>query len=140
MSRESAVRLILIEYLELHNMSLSEFGRKSKVNKATLSKLLNNKYGKIGISGVILGLIANGMCMDLPELEEKIIEYQTAYQNGEVKPKTYTDKDKMIALISDNIKKLDIEELKILHSIILEVDKKALKSLDIIIKNMKNMQ
>ena len=73
MSRESAVRLILIEYLELHNMSLSEFGRKSKVNKATLSKLLNNKYGKIGISGVILGLIANGMCMDLPELEEKII-------------------------------------------------------------------
>ena len=130
MSRESAVRLILIEYLELHNMSLSEFGRKSKVNKATLSKLLNNKYGKIGISGVILGLIANGMCMDLPELEEKIIEYQTAYQNGEVKPKTYTDKDKMIAL----------EELKILHSIILEVDKKALKSLDIIIKNMKNMQ
>ena len=122
MSRESAVRLILIEYLELHNMSLSEFGRKSKVNKATLSKLLNNKYGKIGI------------------LEEKIIEYQTAYQNGEVKQKTYTDKDKMIALISDNIKKLDVEELKILHSIILEVDKKTLKSLDIIIKNMKNMQ
>ena len=138
MSRESAVRLILIEYLELHNMSLSEFGRKSKVNKATLSKLLNNKYGKIGISGVILGLIANGMCMDLPELEEKIIEYQTAYQNGEVKQKTYTDKEKMI--ISDNIKKLDVEELKILHSIILEVDKKTLKSLDIIIKNMKNMQ
>ena len=100
MSRESAVRLILIEYLELHN----------------------------------------SMCMDLPELEEKIIEYQTAYQNGEVKQKTYTDKDKMIALISDNIKKLDVEELKILHSIILEVDKKTLKSLDIIIKNMKNMQ
>ena len=46
----------------------------------------------------------------------------------------------MIALISDNIKKLDVEELKILHSIILEVDKKTLKSLDIIIKNMKNMQ
>ena len=38
--------------------------------------------------------------MDLPELEEKIIEYQTAYQNGEVKPKTYTDKDKMIALFT----------------------------------------
>ena len=118
MSRESAVRLILIEYLELHNMSLSEFGRKSKVNKATLSKLLNNKYGKIGISGVILGLIANGMCMDLPELEEKIIEYQTAYQNGEVKQKTYTDKDKMIALISDNIKTSSIVHCPFLYRLL----------------------
>ena len=46
---------------------------------------------------------------------------------------------KLNASLNDK-RKLDVEELKILHSIILEVDKKTLKSLDIIIKNMKNMQ
>lgn len=140
MSREDAVRLILIDYLELHNMSLSEFGRKSEVNKATLSKIMNHKYGKIGISGPILGLIAKGMGMTLPELEEEIIECQTAFKNGELQQKTYTDKDKLVARISEDIKKLDVEELKILHSIVLDVDKKTLKSLDIIVKNMKNME
>lgn len=140
MSREDAVRQILIEYFELHNISLSEFGRKSEVSKSTLSKLLNHKYGKIGISGTLLGLIAKGMGMALPELEEKIIEYQIAYQNGKMQQKTYTDKDKLVARISEEIKRLDVEELKILHSIVLEVDKKTLKSLDIIVKNMKNME
>lgn len=140
MSREDAVRQILIEYFELHNISLSEFGRKAEVSKSTLSKILNHKYGKIGISGVLLGLIAKGMGMTLPELEEKIIEYQIAYQNGELQQKTYTDKDKLVARISEDIKKLDVEELKILHSIVLDVDKKTLKSLDIIVKNMKNME
>lgn len=140
MSREDAVRLILIEYFELHNISLSEFGRKAEVSKSTLSKLLNHKYGKIGISGTLLGLIAKGMGMTLPELEEKIIEYQIAYQNGKMQQKTYTDKDKLVARISEEIKRLDVEELKILHSIVLEVDKKTLKSLDIIVKNMKNME
>lgn len=140
MSREDAVRQILIEYFELHNISLSEFGRKSEVSKSTLSKLLNHKYGKIGISGTLLGLIAKGMGMALPELEEKIIEYQIAYQNGKMQQKTYTDKDKIVARISEEIKRLDVEELKILHSIVLEVDKKTLKSLDIIVKNMKNME
>ena len=137
MSREDAVRLILIDYFELHNISLSEFGRKAQVNKATLSKLLNRKYGKIGISGVILGLIANGMGMTLPELEEEIIECQTAFDKGEIQQKTYTDKDKLIARISEDIKKFGVEELKILHSIVLEIDGKTLKSLDIIVKNMK---
>lgn len=140
MSREDAVRLILIEYFELHNISLSEFGRKAEVSKSTLSKLLNHKYGKIGISGTLLGLIAKGMGITLPELEEKIIEYQIAYQNGKMQQKTYTDKDKLVARISEEIKRLDVEELKILHSIVLEVDKKTLKSLDIIVKNMKNME
>lgn len=140
MSREDAVRQILIEYFELHNISLSEFGRKAEVSKSTLSKLLNHKYGKIGISGTLLGLIAKGMGMTLPELEEKIIEYQIAYQNGKMQQKTYTDKDKLVARISEEIKRLDVEELKILHSIVLEVDKKTLKSLDIIVKNMKNME
>lgn len=140
MSREDAVRLILIEYLDLHNMSLSEFGRKSTVNKATLSKIMNHKHGKIGVSGYILDHIANAMGMTLPELEEKIIEVQTAFQKGEIQQKTYTGKDKLIARISEDIKKLDINELKILHSIILDVDKNTLKSLDIILKNMKNMK
>lgn len=140
MSREDAVRQILIEYFELHNISLSEFGRKAEVSKSTLSKLLNHKYGKIGISGTLLGLIAKGMGMTLPELEEKIIEYQMAYQNGKIQQKSYTDKDKLVARISEEIKRLDVEELKILHSIVLEVDKKTLKSLDIIVKNMKNME
>lgn len=140
MSREDAVRLILIDYFDLHNISLSEFGRKAKVNKATLSKIMNRKYGKIGISGVILGLIAKGMGMTLPELEEQIIECQAAFEKGEIQQKTYTDKDKLIARISEDIKKLSVEELKILHSIVLEVDGKTLKSLDIIVKNMKNME
>jgi len=139
MSREDAVRQILIEYFELHNISLSEFGRKAEVSKSTLSKILNHKYGKIGISGVLLGLIANGVGMTLPELEEKISEYQKAFENGEMKQKTYTDKDKLVARVSEDIKKLDVEELKLLHSIVLAVDKKTLKSLDIIVKNMKNM-
>ena len=139
MSREDAVRQILIEYFELHNISLSEFGRKAEVSKSTLSKILNHKYGKIGISGVLLGLIANGMGMTLPELEEKIIDCQTAFDKGEIQQKTYTDKDKLVARVSEDIKKLDVEELKILHSIVLAVDKKTLKSLDIIVKNIKNM-
>jgi len=137
MSREDAVRLILIDYFELHNISLSEFGRKADVSKATLSKIMNRKYGNIGISGVILGLIANGMGMTLPELEEQIIECQAAFDKGEIQQKTYTDKDKLIARISEDIKKLGVEELKILHSIVLDVDSKTLKSLDIIVKNMK---
>jgi len=139
MSREDAVRLILIDYLDLHNMSLSAFDRKSGVNKATLSKIMNHKHGKIGVSGYILELIAKGMGMTSPELEEQIIETQALFEKGEIKEKTYTDKDKLIARISEDVKKLDFEDLKILHSIVLAVDKKTLKSLDIIVKNMKNM-
>ncbi len=133
MSREDAVRLILIDYCDTHRISPTEFGRNSNVSKSSISKIMNHKYGHIGISGTILGLIANGMGIELCDLE-KLIE---AYQNGSPPEPITSEKVRLIALINSRLEQLNESDLEVLHSIILAADSKALKNLDIILKNMK---
>ena len=50
MTKDQAIKKILLDYLRLKNMSLSEFSRKSNTSKAFLSKILNDRVGKYGIS------------------------------------------------------------------------------------------
>lgn len=133
MSREDAVRLILIDYCNEHRITPTEFGRNSNVSKSSISKIMNHKYGRIGISGTILGLIANGMGIELCELEKIII----SYQNGSPPKTEISEKIRLIALINSELEKLSESDLGVLHSIILAADSKALKNLDIILKNMK---
>ena len=133
MSREDAVRLILIDFCDNNRISPTEFGRNSNVSKSSISKIMNHKYGHIGISGTILGLIANGMGIELCDLE-KLIE---AYQNGSPPKTTTSEKVRLIALINSQLEQLNESDLEVLHSIILAADSKALKNLDIILKNMK---
>ena len=133
MSREDAVRLIILDFCDKHHITPTEFGRNADVSKSSISKLMNHKYGKIGISGTILGLIANGMGIELSDME-KLIE---SYQNGNPPSESISEKERLIALITNQLKKLDINDLAVLHSIILDANSKELKNLDIILKNMK---
>lgn len=133
MSREDAVRLILIDFCNEHRITPTEFGRNSNVSKSSISKIMNHKYGHIGISGTILKFIANGMGIELCDLE-KLIE---SYQNGSPPETIISSKERLIALITSRLEQLSEDDLTVLHSIILDADSKALKSLDIILKNMK---
>ncbi len=132
-SREDAVRLILIDFCNEHRMTPTEFGRNSNVSKSSISKIMNHKYGHIGISGTILGLIAKGMGIELCDFE-KLIEL---YQNGSPPEHIISEKERLIALITSQLEQLSEEDLEVLHSIILDADSKDLKGLDIILKNMK---
>lgn len=129
---EDAVRLIILDYCEKHRMTPTEFSRKAKISKATISKIMNHKYGKIGISNTILDLIANGLDLQLYELNKLIKEYQ----NGTPPSTDNLEKERLVSLITKSLDKYNEEDLNILHRIILGSDSKDLKRIDIII-NMK---
>jgi len=134
MSIEDAVRLAIIDYCYKHHITPTEFGRKAEISKTTISKIMNHGYGKVGISGVMLDLIAKGMDLTAAEFRKLITEYQ----NGKTPSPEELEKQQVISLISKRLENLRDEEVMMIYRIILNFNIEQLKDIDL--KLRKNME
>ena len=96
-------------------MSLSEFSRKSNTSKAFLSKILNDRVGKYGISITYMSLIAKGMNLDEVEFQGLIKEYQDKENDQN---NLMTKKSINIAEIKNILEGKSEDEIEIIHYII----------------------
>ncbi len=115
MTKDQAIKKILLDYLRLKNMSLSEFSRKSNTSKAFLSKILNDRVGKYGISITYMSLIAKGMNLDEVEFQGLIKEYQDKENDQN---NLMTKKSINIAEIKNILEGKSEDEIEIIHYII----------------------
>lgn len=134
MSIEDAVRLAIIDYCNKHHITPTEFGRKAEISKTTISKIMNHRYGKVGIPGVMLDLIANGMDLTAAEFRKLITEYQ----NGKTPSPEELEKQQVISLISKRLENLKDDEVMMIYRIILNFNIEQLKDIDL--KLRKNME
>ena len=124
MSNEEALALIIKKYCVVHNISYSEF--------AYINRIISNKCGKFGISSTIKELIAKGLHTSMPQLEQQIEQYKN---NNDVKFDDETANT--ISSIVSELKKYDINDLRIIQSIISESNSQKLKIIYNLLKNMK---
>ena len=113
MSNEEALALIIKKYCVVHNISYSEFARETGVSRAYINRIISNKCGKFGISSTIKELIAKGLHTSMPQLEQQIEQYKN---NNDVKFDDETANT--ISSIVSELKKYDINDLRIIQSII----------------------
>lgn len=132
MSNEEALALIIKKYCVVHNISYSEFARETGVSRAYINRIISNKCGKFGISSTIKELIAKGLHTSMPQLEKQIEQYKN---NNDVKFDDETANT--ISSIVSELKKYDINDLRIIQSIISESNSQRLKIIYNLLKNMK---
>lgn len=132
MSNEEALALIIKKYCVVHNISYSEFARETGVSRAYINRIISNKCGKFGISSTIKELIAKGLHTSMPQLEQQIEQYKN---NNDVKFDDETANT--ISSIVSELKKYDINDLRIIQSIISESNSQKLKIIYNLLKNMK---
>lgn len=132
MSNEEALALIIKKYCVVHNISYSEFARETGVSRAYINRIISNKCGKFGISSTIKELIAKGLHTSMPQLEQQIEQYKN---NNDVKFDDETANT--ISSIVSELKKYDINDLRIIQSIISESNSQRLKIIYNLLKNMK---
>lgn len=132
MSNEEALALIIKKYCVVHNISYSEFARETGVSRAYINRIISNKCGKFGISSTIKELIAKGLHTSMPQLEQQIEQYKN---NNDVKFDDETANT--ISSIVSEFKKYDINDLRIIQSIISESNSQKLKIIYNLLKNMK---
>ena len=132
MSNEEALALIIKKYCVVHNISYSEFARETGVSRAYINRIISNKCGKFGISSTIKELIAKGLHTSMPQLEQQIEQYKN---NNDVKFDDETANT--ISSIVSELKKYDINDLRIIQSIISESNSRKLKIIYNLLKNMK---
>lgn len=135
MSRDEAIRAVILDYCNEHKITPTEFARRCEVSKSYMSKIINDKWGKKGISMTYLGLFAKGMGIDLLYLEKLIITYQN---NGKNNNKSSEDISKgvIINAIDNDLTKFSKDDLEVLHSIITNINSEKLNILHSILKNM----
>lgn len=132
MSNEEALALIIKKYCVVHNISYSEFARETGVSRAYINRIISNKCGKFGISSTIKELIAKGLHTSMPQLEQQIEQYKN---NNDVKFDDETANT--ISSIVSELKKYDINDLRIIQNIISESNSQKLKIIYNLLKNMK---
>lgn len=133
MSKEEAIRLIILDYCSTHDISTSEFARKCGISKAYISKIVNKGLGKYGISSTIQNLLATGIKItDNVEFEKLIKQYQN---NNQVEYNAV--KNSIITKISDNLDKYNEKDLEIINSIIENSNSEKLSLLYDLLKNMR---
>lgn len=132
MSRDDAIRQIIIDHLDFSRLSLSEFARRCNTSKAFISKIINKKFGKYGISTSYLGLLAKGMNMTELELQTKISEYQSSSENK----KLISKNDIILNEVKKKLEDFNEYECKLFHSIILNLKSSQLETIDDLIKRM----
>lgn len=131
MSKEEAIRLIIQEYCNFHNITPTEFARSSGISKSYISKIMLKQYGKVGISMTYTELIATGMKISMVDFQKLIEQYKEKKTANELK------KEMIIAEINDNMRTLSKEELELLHSILVNINSEKLNILHNMLKNMK---
>lgn len=131
MSKEEAIRLIILNYCQTHNITPTEFARNSKISKSYISKILKKQFGKVGISMTYTELIAKGMKINMIEFQKLIELYKTKDEND------IQSKEIIIAEINSEIRNLEKEDLKLLHSCLVNINTERLNILHSILENMK---
>ena len=88
MTKEQALKLIILDYCSEHNLMPIEFARKCELSKSYISKIINEKFGSVGISLTYLERIANGLNMKIVDLQNLIDKcyYRDLYINDDAKP------------------------------------------------------
>lgn len=132
MSKEEAIRRIIMKYCEEKHISTSEFARKSKISKAYISNIVNNKLGKYGISSTIQSLLSKGLDInDEVEFEKIIKQYQN---NNHIQ--NSLEKETLISKISSSLYRLEESDLEIVFAIIENSNSEKLSLIDDYLKNM----
>lgn len=131
MSNEEALAIIIENYCISHNISHSEFGRKSGVSRAYINKITANKCGKFGVSSTIKELIAKGLNISTSQLEKQIEQCK----NGDLKAEV--SNNDIISNISNELKKFNSDDLEIIHDILSNSNSERLKIINNLVKNMK---
>lgn len=132
MTREEAIRQIILDYCESNNILLTQFAKKCNISKSYMSKINLKQFGKIGISMTYLELIAKGLNMSMIDLQILIEKYQ----NCNHKNRNETKKELILSEINDKLRSFSNEDLEVLHSIISNVNHKNLNILHSFLKNM----
>lgn len=133
MSRDDAIRQIVQDHLNLTGISLSEFARRCKTSKAFISKIINRKLGKYGISTSYLGLLAEGMNMTEVEMQTKISAYQSSNQD-DIKP--ISKNDIILNEVKKKLEEFNESDCKLLQDILLNIKSSQLKTINDLIKRM----
>lgn len=131
MTKEDAIRQIILDYCDDHHLMPVEFARKSEISKSYISKIINRKYGSVGISLTYLSLIAKGLDMKTVDLQILIEKYQSNASEEELK------RTKLIIDITNKVESYNCKDLEVLHSIILNTNSERLEILHSLLKNMK---
>ena len=134
MTREEAIRLIILDHLKLTGMSISEFARKCEISKAYISKIINKQRGK-NISLTTSMLIAKGMNLTEIEFKELIEKYQN--DNNQEETDLILKNNIIIADIIDNLKKFNEEELELINNIVQNSNRERLEVVSNLLKSMK---
>jgi len=131
MTKEDAIRQIILDYCDEHHLMPVEFARKSEISKSYISKIINRKYGSVGISLTYLSLIAKGLDMKTVDLQILIEKYQSNANEEELR------RTKLIIDITNKVESYSGKDLEVLHSIILNTNSERLEILHSLLKNMK---
>ncbi len=134
MSKEEAIRLIILDYCNNHNITPTEFARKAEISKPYINKIVNNKHGKYGISMTFSEKIAQGMNIDMVEFQKMIKKLQ---QNENAKIDFDISKESIINNINEELYKFPKSDLDVIHSIIKNSNSEKLNILHSFLKNMK---
>lgn len=131
MTKEDALRQIILDYCDENHIMPVEFARKCEISKSYISKIINKKYGSVGISLTYLSLIAKGMGIKTVDLQILIEKHQLNASEEEIK------RTKLITDIINKVESYDSKDLETLHSIILNTNSERLEILHSLLKNMK---
>lgn len=132
MTREEAIRQIILDYCEKNKILLTQFAKKCNISKSYISKINLKQFGKLGISMTYLELIAKGMNMSIVDFQILIEKYQDNKCNDK-------EKDERELIINEIIKKLknfDNDDLQSIYTIVTNINHKNLNLLHSFLKNM----
>ena len=132
MSKEEAIRLIILDYCDLHRITPTQFAKDSGISKSYISKIMKKQYGKVGISMTYTELIATGMKISMLDFQRLIEQYKTKDDNN---PYNH-DNEIIITQINNELRNFKKEDLEVLHSILANIDSEKLNILHSILKNM----
>lgn len=133
MTREEAIRQIILDYCESNNILITQFAKRCNISKSYISKINLKQFGKLGISMTYLELIAKGLNMSMVDLQILIEKYQNCNNQN----KEETKKELILCEINDKLRNFNVEDLEIVHSIISNVNHKDLNILHSFLKNMR---
>ncbi len=130
MTKEEAIRLIILDYCKAHNITPTNLGEKAGISKSHIHKIMNLKWGKFGISMTYTEMIANSMGYTMVEFQEMIDKYK---QNEKCDLKTKP----LINKINRELENFSEEDLVKIDNIINNINS---EKLDIILNLLKNMK
>lgn len=132
MSIEDAVGLIIKDYCIIRNTTPTGFARNANIGKSTINKIVLFKYGKVGISGTILDLIAKGMNLNTEAFRNLIKDYQ----NGKRMTADEFARYQLISNIIECLHNYNVDDLAILYKILLKSNSSNIKDIELNLENM----